>query len=182
MIRVTRFLVAVLFVSLAVASAHARLGDKLSQLKQRFGPPAPESRKNTALWFFEAKDGRLAYNVTFNSKGESIAEGLKPVKLGRLTREMAEDFIQSQIEPYRNSETLRTVQPGEKYEFAGQGLVCGENERVYVDDPNGVLVIWTQGGIPTVLAVRPEMISGVPPSRGSGRSRSPCRTRRWPAG
>lgn len=158
MLGISRFLVLLIAAGCVAGPVHARLGDTLAQLRQRFGRPEPESRKDTALWFFEAQDGRLAYNVTFNAKGESIAEGLKPVKLGRLTREMAEDFIQAQLEPYRRSETLLTIQPGEKYEFARQVFVCGENERVFVDAANGILVVWNQGPIPTVMAVRPEMM------------------------
>jgi hypothetical protein len=151
-------LVAALILSAAAISAHARLGESLAKLKEQFGKPQPQAQKDTAFWLFEAEDGQLVYTVTFNAKGVSIAEGLKPLKFARLTRETAENFIDGQLGPLRQSKTARTINPGEKYTFAGKPFVCAENEYVIVDDPNGLLIVWTKSALPYVMAVSPEMI------------------------
>ena len=156
-----RFHTAALLACLTLATTgQARLGETLDQLKEHLGRPEPLLRKdaNSAVWFFEGEDGQLLYTVTFNAKGESIAEGLKPLKRARFPQDMVQGFIDSQTAPYRGSKTIRTVQPGEKYRFAGKALVCGEQEVVVVDDPNGLLIVWTRDGIPSVMAVRPEMV------------------------
>jgi len=155
-----RLLLTIVLAGLGLASAHARLGETLEQLKARFGKPEPQAqpRKDMAVWFFEVEDGQMIYNVTFDAKGHSIAEGLRPVKRAIFTKDIAQDFIQQQIAPFRESKTLRTCKPGEKYQFAGQTFTCGEGEIAVVDDANGVLVVWVQKGVPSVMAVTREMV------------------------
>jgi hypothetical protein len=155
---VLRLLLVVILAGVVNPDAGARLGETHSQLSRRFGRSQPETQKKTALWFFEVADGRLAYNVTFNAKGHSIAEGLKPVKQAVLTRSMAEDFIRAQLEPYAGSTTTRTLKAGEKYTFAGREFTCGPSEVVIVDDPNDILLIWNQADIRTIMVVRSEML------------------------
>jgi hypothetical protein len=147
---------------LVFTTAHARLGETLAQLKVRYRDPAPQAHRDpsSAVWFFEGEDGELVYNVTFNAKGLSIAEGLKPVKRARFPKETVQDFITLQLEPYRGSPTTRILNPGDKYTFAGRTMVCGEQEYVVVDDPNGVLIVWSRSGMPSVIAIRPEMLQG----------------------
>jgi hypothetical protein len=144
----------------ALTSAHARLGDTLDQLKARYGKPEQQAqpRKDTAVWLFEVDDGQLIYNVTFDAKGHSIAEGLRPVKRAIFTKDIAQDFIQGQIALFRDSKTLRTCKPGEKYQFAGQVFTCGDGELAVVDDVNGVLIVWVQKGVPSVMAVTHVMV------------------------
>src|SRR5882672_8263302 len=90
-------LVVALVFSAATSPAHARLGDTLAKLKEHFGKPPPQdSKKDSVYWLFEGEDGQLVYTVTFNAKGLSIAEGLKPLKFARLTRDTAENFINGQ--------------------------------------------------------------------------------------
>jgi hypothetical protein len=151
-------LVAALVFSAAATFAHARLGESLAKLKEHFGKPQPQAQKDAVFWLFEGEDGQLVYTVTFNAKGVSIAEGLKPLKFARLTRQNAENFMDEQLGPLRGSKTARTVNPGEKYVFAGKSFVCAEQEYVIVDDANGILIVWTKGGLPYVMAVSPEMI------------------------
>lgn len=153
-------LVAALVFIAATATSHARLGETFDTLKGRLGKPAPQARKDTsaAVWFFEGQDGELIYTVTFNAKGVSIAEGLKPSKYAMFLQNTVRDFIDGQLAPYRDSKTTRVVKPGEKYIFGGQGYVCGEQEQVIVDDPNEILIVWAKGGLPSVIAVRPEMM------------------------
>lgn len=139
--------------------APARLGETLSRLKERYGKPQPQVRKDAATWFFETEtEKQLALAVTFNAKGESIAEGLKPLRYARLSEEAAQAFIDLQLQPYSGSATLRHPQPGEKYAFAGKVFTCGEHEVVYVDDANRLLLVWTQGDPASVIVLRPEMV------------------------
>ena len=159
MLPVSRSLLAAfLLLGLTAATAHARLGDTMAQLKKQFGSPEPQSRKNVAVWFFEIQDGRMIYTVTFNAKGQSIAEGLKPIMNALFTSNIAQNFIEAQVGPFRDSKTLRTLDPGEKYTFAGQAFSCGAQERVLVDEANDFLIIWTRTGLPAVMAVRREMM------------------------
>ena len=149
-----------LLASVALTSAHARLGENLTQLRARYGKPAPQERRDpsSAVWFFEGEDGQLAFSVTFNAKGVSIAEGLRPIKRARFPEGTVQDFIDMQMDPYRGSKTLRNLKSGEKYTFAGKPMVCGEQESVLVDEANGVLIVWTHAGLTSVMAVRPEML------------------------
>jgi hypothetical protein len=132
----------------------------MDQLKARYGRPEQQQqpRKDIAVWLFEAEEGQLIYNVTFDAKGHSIAEGLRPVKRAIFTADTAQDFIQGQIAPFRNSKTLHTYKSGEKYQFAGQVFTCAPQEVVIVDDVNGVMIVWVQKGVPSVMAVAPTMV------------------------
>jgi len=153
-----RFLFVVLFAGLTVVPAQARLGEAQADIMKRFGKPEAQPRKDTVFWLFEAGDsGQLLYTVTFNAKGLSIAEGLKPVKRASFTSKTAMDFIETQLVPNRDSKTQRIVPHGEKYRFAGQNFVCAANEYVVLDEPRGLLLIWTQVVDPAVLVVGPEM-------------------------
>ncbi len=156
-----RFLLVLLLAAFGAATASARLGETLGELKKRFGSPVEQMqpRKDQATWLFEGDDGQLMYTVTFNGKGRSIAEGFKPLKRARFDRDVAMDFIDSQRAPYRNSKTMRVVKPGEVYGFAGKTYSCGEKEFVVVDEPNGLLIIWSQAGIPSVMVLAPEMMA-----------------------
>jgi hypothetical protein len=158
-----RLIPLIFFGGAMLASAHARLGETLDQIKAQYGRPESQqqSRKDQAVWLFEVDDGQLIYNVTFDEKGRSIAEGLRPLKRAAFTKDVAQDFIQSQVGPYRNSKTLQNLKPGEKYTFGGQNFVCGDGESVIVDDANGVLIVWTQKGIPSVMAVSHVLVQKV---------------------
>ena len=126
---------------------------------ERFGKgPERESPKGMAIWFIESIDGPLVYTVTLNASGISIAEGIKPLKRAVLTTKIAQDFLQDQMVLLKDSKTARVVKPGEKYEFARQSFVCGENEYVMVDESKGVLLIWSRAGIPSVMAVTRELL------------------------
>ena len=156
---VRRRLALLLFACGLAASAQARLGETLAELKQRYGRPAPQIRRDdaNATWVFDEDDsGQLAYSVTFNAKGRSIAEGLKPIKRARFSKETALTFIESQLVPYRDSKTQRIMKHGEKYRFAGQDFTCGEQEYVVLDEPRGLMLIWSQAE-PAVMVVSPEM-------------------------
>lgn len=155
-----RALTLFLLASLLLPAAHARLGETAAQLRERFGRPEPQVRKNdaSAVWFFEGQDGQLVYTVTFNAQGISIAEGLKPLKRAVLTQVHAENFIDGQLLAYKDSKTRRVVKPGEKYTFGGKEFLCAKSEYVVVDEPNGILVVWTHTGLVSVLAVSPEMV------------------------
>ena len=145
---------------LAFCPAHARLGETLDQLKARYGKPEQQQqpRKDLAIWLFEVDDGQVMYNVTFDASGHSIAEGLCPVKRADFTKNIAEDFIQGQIAPYRGSKTMHTFKSGDKYQFAGQIFTCGDGEIAIVDDANGIMIIWAQKGVPSVMAVTTSMV------------------------
>jgi hypothetical protein len=151
---------AVLAAFLVLTPAHARLGETLEQLKTHLGKPEQQQqpRKDTAVWLFEVDDGQLIYNVTFDAQGRSIAEGLRPIKRAVFTKDTAQDFIQNQIAPYRDSKTMRTFKSGEKYQFAGQNFTCGDQEIAIVDEANGFLIVWAQKGVPSVMAVAPVMV------------------------
>ena len=141
-------------------TAQARLGETLGELKKRYDSPAPQIRRDDskATWLFDEGDnGQLAYTVTFNAKGQSIAEGLKPVKRARFAKETALDFIEQQLAPFHDSKTQQILKPGEKYRFAGQIFICGKEEYVVVDEPRGLLLIWSKVVDPAVMVVSPEM-------------------------
>jgi len=137
----------------------ARIGESLDLLKTRFGSgPAHDSPKHMAVWFIESIDGPLVYTVTLNAKGISIAEGIKPLKRAILTPKIARDFLADQMTLIKDSQTARVVKLGEKYSFAGQSFTCNEGEYVVVDEPNGLLLVWAQAGIPSVMAVTKERL------------------------
>ena len=140
--------------------APARLGETLAELKKRYDSPAPQMRRDTsnATWLFDEDDsGQLAYSVTFNAAGRSIAEGLKPVKRARFPKDTALDFIEQQLAPFHDSKTQRILKTGEKYRFAGRDFVCGKDEYVVLDEPRGLLLIWSQVVNPSVMIVSPEI-------------------------
>lgn len=155
-----RSLILCLLAGFVPVPASARLGETLDQLKSRLGKPTEQQqpRKEVAIWLFEVENGQLVYTVTFDAGNRSIAEGLRPIKRANFTPDIAQDFIQSQIAPFRDSKTLRTFKAGEKYGFAGQGFTCGEDETAIVDEPNGVMIVWVRKGIPSIMAVSPSMV------------------------
>ena len=155
-----KILLLLLLSTTIAAPAFARLGETQAELKKRYGTPLPQVRKEALVWLFEADEdgGQLLLSVTFDAKGVSIAEGLKPLKHAKLTRDSVEGFIDLQLEPYRKSPTVRTVKPGTKYRFAGKDLTCAEHELVIVDDPNSLLIVWNQSAVPSVMAVTPVMM------------------------
>jgi len=153
-----RSLLLLLLCALAAVPAPARLGETLDKIKTRFGSPAGSPRKEVFVWYFEVQDGEVLYTVTFDAKGKSIAEGLKPVKQALFSKELADSFIGSETEPYQDSKTMRTMKPGEKYRFAGKDFVCGEREYVMVDETNAFLLVLSREGIPSIIVVRPEVM------------------------
>jgi hypothetical protein len=154
----SRRLLCLLLATGLAAGAQARLGQTLADLKKRYDSPLPQTSKNTATWVFEQGDsGQLMYSVTFNAQGRSIAEGLKPIKRARFSKETALEFIEIQMAPYHDSKTQRIVKAGEKYRFAGQAFTVGKDEYVILDEPQGVLLIWSQYVNPAVMVVSPEM-------------------------
>ncbi len=160
---------ALLFLSLLLAVLPVRtlagLGETLDDLKKRFGPPErPEQpQKNVEMWFIETElNHRLVYTVTFDAKGRSIAEGLKPVRRALLTAKHAQDFIDSQLALHPAAATTRTVKPGENYSFAKQQFTCAEHETVLVDEAQDFMIVWAKGSQPLVMAVRAGMLQPKP--------------------
>ncbi len=152
-----RLLFATLLTALALSPAQARLGESLPEISKKFGKPAGQPRKDNVYWLFEGEDGLLAYTVTFNTKGQSIAEGLKPVRRARFSEKAATDFIATQVAHLQDSKTIRIIAAGEKYRFAGEDFVCAPNEYVVLDEPGGLLLIWSKAINPAVMVVAPEM-------------------------
>jgi hypothetical protein len=142
----------------------AALGEKLSDLQRRFGRPDPmlQQQKNVTVWAIEtAQSERLIYTVTFNAKGFSIAEGLKPAGRAILAEQIAQSFVDSQFAMHRDAASTRMPKPGEKYRFAGQEFVCAANEAVWVDETHDFMVVWVKDpkGKGLVMAVRAEMLA-----------------------
>lgn len=141
----------------------AVLGETRDVLTKRFGKQDQQVRpqKNVAMWSLETDDSeRLIYTVTFDEKGRSIAEGLKPAKNIPIPRDAADAFIASQLAPYAGAASTRTVKPGEKYTFGKQEFTCAGNEQVFVDEVNDFMIVWVQGKPGMVMAVRSEMLIG----------------------
>lgn len=147
-----------LVAALAAVPARAVLGETLEQLKEHMGKPEPQTRKDAAVWFFEVEDGRLVYTVTFNAKGLSIAEGLKPLKRAIFTSKAAQDFIDAQLTLAKDSKTLRTFKPGDAYTFGGKAFTCGPQEYVTLDEAHDLAIVWNRTRLPTVIAFRREML------------------------
>jgi hypothetical protein len=150
-------------------AARAALGESESEIHRRFGRPDPllqqGQQKNVTLWSIETPQSeRLVYTVTFNAKGRSMGEGLKPVRRAVLTSDYAQGFVDSQLamHPQATPETTRQPKPGEKYTFAGQEFACGADEKVWVDTTHDFLIVWLQGPKGHVLAVRAEMLGAAP--------------------
>src|SRR5450432_1734505 len=149
--RMKKLLLGLLLAGALTAPAFARLGETVSQLKTRYGSEAQQTRKDVLVWLFEDEDeGQLMLTVTFNAEGQSVAEGLKPLRRAKLSRESVERFIDAQLEPFRKSKTVHTVKSGGKYHFAGQDFNCADDELAIVDEPNGLLIIWNQSATPAV--------------------------------
>lgn len=151
---------------LLAVPAKARLGETLAQLTERFGKPVA-TPKGTAYWLFEVGDvGQAQYTVTFGNGGKSIAEGLRPMRNARFTATFAQQFIASQLQDEPESPSRRVVPAGEKYTFAGQTMVCDANEYVVVDEPRGLLIVWSRATkSPYVLVLSPQMMQQQPKQR-----------------
>lgn len=143
---------------LAATTGRAVLGETLAQLREHMGKPEPQNRKDAAVWFFEVEDGRLVYTVTFDGQGRSIAEGLKPLKRAIFTSKAAQDFIDAQLTLAKDSKTVHTFKPGEKYTFGGKPFTCGEEEYATVDEASNLAVVWNRTRSPSVIAFRREML------------------------
>ncbi len=157
MLNSSRFLSILLLASLAAAPARARLGENLAEIKKQFDHPPDQARKGNAYWLIEGEDGLLLYTVTFNAKGRSIAEGLKPVRRARFTSDKAAEFIALQTAHLVDSKTKQVVAPGGGYRFAGQDFVCAPEEQILLDEPNSFLLIWNKSFEPSVVVVAPEV-------------------------
>lgn len=155
-----RCLLLVLLAGLWAVPAQARLGETLAEISKRYGKPEPQpkGKKSAATWFIEGEDGLLLYTVTFDAKGLSVGEGMKPVRYAKFTNAIVLTFIEMQLAPYKGSKTVRTVKSGEKYTFSGKDYTAGGEETVVVDDANDLLIVWTQGATPSVMALRSVMM------------------------
>ena len=151
-----RGLLFALFACSLLLPAQARLGETLSELQKRYGKPETQDRstKSSATWYLEGEEGALIYTATFNAKGKSIGEGMKPLRHAKFTDETVRLFIEVQLAPYRDSKTLRTVKPNEKYVFGGKENTASTEEVVIVDEANDLLIVWSRGGAPSVMALR----------------------------
>ncbi len=165
--RLRRILVlAWLFVTgLAGRPLHAALGETASEIEKRFGRPDPQlqqgAHKNVVVWAIETPQSeRLIYTVTFDRRGRSIAEGLKPGRRAILDEEIAKNFVANQLAVRKDDKTTRLPRPGEKYTFAGELFTRAPNEEVWVDEGNDLMVIRATGREPFVLAVRADFLRG----------------------
>ena len=155
-----RALVTMLFLAVA-AAAQAHLGDTLDGIEKRMKrKPDDRPQGNAAVWYFEVQDGRIAYIVFFNEKGQSISEKLMPTKVAVFDSGTAQSFIRMQLEAIPQSKSVQVIAPGVKYNFGGKTFVCGARQYVLLDMPNQFLLVWTQDGVPSVIAVRPEALAG----------------------
>ena len=144
--------------ALATGPAFARLGETSAEIRQRFGRPESQPNKNVMVWLIEEPAGALVYTVTFDDKGISIAEGLKPFRAAGFAEQSALNFIQDQLSVLRDPRTARAVKPGETYTFGGETLQCGQNEQIVVDDANNLLLVWTKRPGQSVLVATHEML------------------------
>ena len=140
---------------LTLTSAQARLGETLEQLKIRYGKPEQQQqpRKDVAVWLFEVEDGQLIYNVTFECQ--------RPVDRRRAcVRSNARSSHQRycagfhpgtnrtvpQFEDPAHSQTRGKIQ----IDLPDRCSRAGEpGQLTVVDDVNGVMIIWTQKGVPS---------------------------------
>ena len=111
-----RSLIFILLASLMVVSTRAQPGETLDALKKRYGTPAPQDRRDSrsAVWLFEGEDGQLAYSVTFDAHGKSIAEGLKPMRYAIFSRSTVQNFIDGPFPPpipFRRLDPLNWICP-----------------------------------------------------------------------
>lgn len=147
-----------LFVVTMVPTVEARLGEKLSDLRQRFGKPQGQPAKDMQVWLIEEAAGPLLYTVTFGADGRSVAEGLKPYRQARLTEQSARAFIADQFTVLADPTKVRVIKAGEAYTFAGQAFTCGEGEQAFLDEQGGVLIVWTQRDPMAVMAVTADFV------------------------
>jgi hypothetical protein len=160
-----RFLTLLLLATgLAAVPARAVLGETASELQKRFGRPDPTLQqglhRNVIIWAIETAQGeRLIYTVTFNSKGLSISEGIKPGRRAILNEKLAQNFVDNQLAVRSDATTTHQPRPGEKYKFGGQEFTRAANEEVWVDEASDFLVVWVKGKEPLVMAVRAEMLT-----------------------
>ncbi len=155
-----RRLAALSLLALVAASPlAARLGESAADLKKRFGRPEAQPAKNVLVWLIEEPAGALIYTVTLNDRGLSIAEGLKPYRAAPLPESRARDFISEQVSVLANPSGARVVKPGESYQFGGETLTCGPSEHIVVDDAHNLLVVWTKGNGPSVMAATHEVMA-----------------------
>lgn len=152
------FFVWALALAFVGVSASARIGEKEAELRQRLGKPEAQPQKNVLVWLVEEPAGALLYTVTFDEKGLSMAEGLKPFRQAKMTEQTARAFIVEQLGALPANHRARELKSGDAYVFAGEKLTCGPNERVVVDDDHGLLVVWNLAPAPSVLAVTRDMV------------------------
>lgn len=138
--------------------AHARIGEKASELRARFGKPEATPQKNVLVWLIEEPAGALLYTVTLDEKEVSMAEGLKPFRQAKMTEQSARNFIAEQLSALPENHRAREFKSGDTYIFGGEKMTCGTSEKVIVDDEHGLLVVWTLAPSPSVLAVTREML------------------------
>lgn len=155
---ISRLLLTLTCLLLAVAPAQARVGESIAEIRKRYGKPQGQPDGRTTFWMFENDFGAMNYTVTVNDKGISIAEGLKPYRRTNFTAQDAETFIGMQFAG-RPAEDRKVFAPGQAYRFGGQDFVCGVHEHVVVDETAGILLIWIKSDPPSVLAVAPEMLT-----------------------
>ena len=158
-----RFLTAsALLAVLAVAPvAHARLGESLKVISERYGRPNSQPNKATAMWLFEEGGGQVVYTVTFNAQGVSIAEGFKPRRNAVLSQRTAETFISDQLVVRGKSNGGREVRPGENFTFGGKQFTCGAEEYVFVDEPADVMVLWQRSYPASIIVLSREMVAAM---------------------
>jgi hypothetical protein len=147
---------AALIACAAALPAHARIGEKAAELRQRFGKPEAQPQKNVLVWLIEESAGALLYTVTFDEKDLSIAEGLKPFRQAKMTDQSARNFIADQLAALPADHRARELKPGESYTFAGEKLTCSAQERIVLDADHGLLVVWNVGPILAVTAAMVE--------------------------
>jgi hypothetical protein len=154
--QVSRLLVACLCFAALATSSPAMLGETLAQITKHRGKPAGQPDKTKAVWVFEGGDEQVVYAVKFDAAGRSIAETLQPVRTGSpLHTVIAVDFIKAQRATLGDSKTVREPAFGEKFTFAGQELVVAKDEYVILDEPNGFLLVYVRGSLPSVTVLAP---------------------------
>lgn len=154
----SRLLALTLLAAACTVTLPARLGEKGSDLRKRFGRPEVQPNKNTLAWLIEEAAGPLLYTVTLDEQGISIAEGLKPYRHAQMNERSARNFMAEQLGESATAGTARAVKPGEAYTFGGENFVCGPNEQVVVDEAGDRLVIWTLRPAQSVMAVTRAMV------------------------
>jgi len=149
-------LVACLCFAALATSSHAMLGETLAQITKHRGKPAGHPDKTKAVWLFEGGDEQVAYAVKFDAAGKSVAETLKPGRIGSpLHPEIARDFITAHKATLGDSKTMREPALGEKFTFAGQSFSVAKDEYVILDEAKGFLLVYIRGSLPSVTVLAP---------------------------